>query len=124
MAGGVALNCVANGKILKENIFENIWIQPASGDAGGSLGAALGFYFEHLNKERKLNDKNMDLMKNTYLGPKFENSKIEKDLKQLNAKYDYFNDENLTDFIAQKLSIGKVVGWFGKNGVWAKSTWK
>ena len=112
LAGGVALNCVANGKIHKENLFENIWIQPASGDAGGSLGAALGFYFEHLNKERKLNDKNMDLMKNTYLGPKFENSKIEKDLKQLNAKYDYFNDENLTDFIAQKLSIGKVVGWF------------
>ena len=71
MAGGVALNCVANGKVLKEKIFENIWVQPAAGDAGGSLGAALAYWHQELNQKRKINPN--DSMKGSYLGPKFEN---------------------------------------------------
>ena len=71
LAGGVALNCVANGKIVKNNIFENVWIQPASGDAGGSIGAALGFWYQELSSLRKLNTSS-DSMSGSYLGPKFD----------------------------------------------------
>ena len=78
MAGGVALNCVANGKILKEKIFKNIWIQPAAGDAGGSLGAALGLWHKELKKERLLPLK--DNMKGSYLGPSFNEEEIETEL--------------------------------------------
>ena len=82
--GGCALNCVANGKILKEKIFENIWIQPAAGDAGGSLGAALAYWHHELEKPRvEFKDK----MKGSYLGPKFENDFIEQKLKSLKANY-------------------------------------
>ncbi len=84
MAGGVALNCVANGKILKEKIFDNIWIQPAAGDAGGSLGAALAYWYRELKNPRKIFK---DQMKGAYLGPKFDNVFIEKQLTNLNAKY-------------------------------------
>ena len=80
MAGGVALNCVANGKILKEKIFENIWIQPAAGDAGGSLGAAMAYWYNELGKER-INSK--DLMNCSYLGPEYSNEEIQKTLKIL-----------------------------------------
>ena len=71
MAGGVALNCVANGKILKNNIFDNIWVQPAAGDAGGSLGAALAFWYHELGKKRSL-PSGLDNMKGSYLGPIFQ----------------------------------------------------
>ena len=75
MAGGVALNCVANGKILKKNIFENIWLQPAAGDAGGSLGAALAFWHQELGNKRKI-VKTGDDMKGSYLGPSFKEMKL------------------------------------------------
>ena len=82
LAGGVALNCVANGKILKNKIFENIWIQPAAGDAGGSLGAALAYWHHELEKPREIFE---DQMKGSYLGPKYENDEIEVQLKKLEA---------------------------------------
>ena len=85
LAGGVALNCVANGKILKNNIFKNIWIQPAAGDAGGSLGAALAFWHIELNKERISNNK--DVMKGSYLGPSFSDEEIQKSLNNIGAKF-------------------------------------
>ena len=112
LAGGVALNCVANGKILKDKNFENIWIQPAAGDAGGSLGTALAYWHQDLNKSRnkKINDK--DQMKGSYLGPKFDNNLIEEKLNILNAKFEKFNEENLIKTIAKELSNGKTVGWF------------
>ena len=84
LAGGVALNCVANGKIVKEKIFNDIWIQPAAGDAGGSLGAALAYWYRELKKPRK---KFEDQMKGSYLGPKFDNNVIEQKLKDLKANF-------------------------------------
>ena len=111
MAGGVALNCVANGKILKNKIFENIWIQPAAGDAGGSLGAALALWYKEFNNKRSIK-LNIDQMKGSYLGPSFKNHEIEKILKSLNAKYIREDDENLNQIIANELNNGKIVGWF------------
>ena len=110
MAGGVALNCVANGKILKNKIFENIWIQPAAGDAGGSLGAALAYWHPELGNKRKTNPK--DSMKGSYLGPSFENSVIEKELISLKATFKKHSEEDLTNILAKKLSAEKTVGWF------------
>jgi carbamoyltransferase len=110
MAGGVALNCVANGKILKEKLFDKIWIQPAAGDAGGSLGAALAYWFQELNKERKTN-KN-DSMQGSYLGPKFNNSIIERELLSLNANFKKYSDDELIKVLASELSKEKTVGWF------------
>jgi carbamoyltransferase len=109
LAGGVALNCVANGKILKNNIFKNIWIQPAAGDAGGSLGAALGYWYKELGKERK-NYK--DQMRGSYLGPSFDNNEIEKKLKSMNAKFIKLEDEKLIETVSKELSNEKTVGWF------------
>ncbi|MDC1092826.1 carbamoyltransferase [Pelagibacteraceae bacterium] len=109
LAGGVALNCVANGKILKENIFENIWIQPAAGDAGGSLGAALAYWYHELQMPR--NDYK-DQMKGSYLGPKFENSLIENNLKNLKANYKKLNPSEIVSITAKELSKEKTVGWF------------
>ena len=83
MAGGVALNCVSNGNILKKKIFKNILIQPASGDAGGSLGAALNYWFIHFNQKREVNK---NLMKGSYLGPVFEETEIQNKLEKLNAR--------------------------------------
>ena len=110
LAGGVALNCVANGKIFKSKLFKNIWIQPASGDAGGALGAALGFYYENLNNNR-LTD-NLDKMKFSYLGPKFTNEKIKEDLKKLNGVFKECNDDEIINITAKCLASGKVIGWF------------
>ena len=111
MAGGVALNCVANGKILKNKIFENIWIQPAAGDAGGSLGAALGFWYQELDKKRTPSLEN-DEMKGSFLGPSFDNDEIENDLKELEAKYEKKNDNDLISLVADELKNNKIIGWF------------
>ncbi len=110
-AGGVALHCVANGKILKNNLFENIWIQPAAGDAGGSLGAALAFWYKELGKKRIL-ESGEDQMRGSYLGPSFDDHQIEKTLKSLNGKYTKLDEENLISTIADQIKNGKVVGWF------------
>ena len=110
MAGGVALNCVANGKILKEKIFENIWVQPAAGDAGGSLGAALAYWHQELRHERKTNPK--DSMSGSYLGPKFENFTIEKELLSIGANFQKKTEEDLLSVLANELSKEKTVGWF------------
>lgn len=109
LAGGVALNCVANGKLLRENIFENIWIQPASGDAGGAVGAALAAYYLMLDQPRKV-DVN-DSMKGAYLGPEYNQEDIEKRLASVGAKFEIVTDEDLIDFTAQALAEGKAVGW-------------
>jgi carbamoyltransferase len=110
MAGGVALNCVANGKILKEGIFEDIWFQPAAGDAGGSLGAALAYWHHELKKERKVNL--TDSMEGSYLGPKFENDSIEKELQSLNANFKKYKEDDLIAVTAKELSEEKTIGWF------------
>ena len=110
MAGGVALNCVANGKILKEKIFEKIWIQPAAGDAGGALGAALGFWYKELKKERVEPFK--DEMKGSYLGPSYNVDEIEKNLKNLGSTYQKLSEEELLKIAAQELSNQKTIGWF------------
>ncbi len=110
LAGGVALNCVANGKILKNNIYKNIWIQPAAGDAGGALGAAMGFWHQELKKERIVSKK--DNMKGSYLGPIYNDSKVEEILKSINANYNKHEENQLIDIIANEISKGKTVGWF------------
>ena len=111
MAGGVALNCVANGKILKNNIFENIWIQPAAGDAGGSLGAALALWYHELGNKRNPSS-NRDEMSGSYLGPSFDENQVENTLKSLNAKYEKQSEENLISLVANQLKNQKTVGWF------------
>ena len=110
LAGGVALNCVANGKILKEKIFDNIWIQPAAGDAGGSLGAALAlWHVDQFNKrEINLNDD----MKGSYLGTEFTQEEIEKELKLIGAYFEIFNYEDLINKTSEFLSNEKIIGWF------------
>ena len=110
LAGGVALNCVANGKILKNNLYKNIWIQPAAGDAGGALGAALGFWYQELGNKRTAN-KN-DSMQGSYLGPSFKDQEVEKLLSSLNANFKKYDENQLMDITAQELSKGKTVGWF------------
>tara|TARA_B100000029_G_scaffold512563_1_gene609554 strand:- start:3149 stop:4987 length:1839 start_codon:yes stop_codon:yes gene_type:complete len=110
MAGGVALNCVANGKILKNKIFDNIWIQPAASDAGGALGAALGLWHKELKKDRSLVPK--DEMQGSYLGPEFTNEEIEKELNVLGAKYKKLDEEKLLTTVAKELTNEKTIGWF------------
>ncbi len=110
LAGGVALNCVANGKILKEQIFDNIWIQPAAGDAGGSLGAALGYWHNELNMKRTTDNK--DTMRCGKLGPMYSNNDIKIFLEKINANYKILEKDNLLDFTSDKLIEGKVIGWF------------
>ena len=109
LAGGVALNCVANGKILKEKVFKDIWIQPAAGDAGGALGAALAYWHRELEKPRNILK---DQMKGSYLGPKFSESEIENILKKLNANYEKKSTDQTTERVAQELANNKIVGWF------------
>ena len=110
MAGGVALNCVANGKILKENIFENIWIQPAAGDAGGALGAALSLWHKELGKKRI--PSKQDGMQGSYLGPSFSNHEIEESLISLKAKFKKLPDQDLLEVTANELAKEKTIGWF------------
>ncbi len=109
LAGGVALNCVANGKILREKIFDDIWIQPAAGDAGGSLGAALAYWHHELKKPRT-NFK--DQMKGAYLGPKFSDKHIEDQLNKLKCKFDKKTSKEISLIVAKELSNSKTVGWF------------
>lgn len=110
LAGGVALNCVANGKILKEKIFDNIWVQPAAGDAGGSLGAALALWYIEQNNPRTID--NEDSMQGSYLGPKYLQKDIEEQLDAAGAKYEIFKDEELLDKTATDIANEEAIGWF------------
>ena len=109
LAGGVALNCVANGKILKEKIFDNLWIQPAAGDAGGSLGAALVYSYNELNNNRS---EFKDLMKGSYLGPDYDDEEIESVLKKNKAKYTKYSENEVLKLVSTYLRDNKAVGWF------------
>ena len=110
LAGGVALNCVANGKLLRERVFENIWIQPAAGDAGGALGAALGAYHIMLGKARPRCD-GIDRMNGSYLGPSYAQDDIERRLSTAGAVFTTVSDDQVTELTAQALADGKAVGW-------------
>jgi len=112
LAGGVALNCVSNAKLLETGIFKNIYIQPASGDAGGALGAALAANYIYFGLKRDI-DQTVDLMNGTYLGPYYCDKEIEVLNKKVKAKFELYQDFNeLSNFIAQKISEGNVIGWF------------
>ena len=110
MAGGVALNCVANGKILRDRAFKDIWIQPASGDAGGALGGALAVWHKELNNPRVVNPN--DAMQGSYLGPLYEQNSIEKELSKCGAKFKIVTEDEMIEQTAQALSDGKAIGWF------------
>jgi carbamoyltransferase len=110
LAGGVALNCVANGKILQEKIFDNIWIQPAAGDAGGSLGAALALWYIDQDNKRIVNKH--DNMQGSYLGNEFTQAEIEEQLKDIGAIFETFNYDELIDRTSEYLSKEKAIGWF------------
>ncbi|MDC0344524.1 carbamoyltransferase [Pelagibacteraceae bacterium] len=110
LAGGVALNCVANGKLLKKSFFKNFWIQPASGDAGGSLGAALAFWHKELDQPRNITTS--DKMKGSYLGPNFQETEIRKKLLELHANFKELKDDELIEIVANELKNQKTVGWF------------
>ena len=110
LAGGVALNCVANGKILAAKIFDNIWVQPAAGDAGGSLGATLALWHLDQGNERKINLD--DDMKGSYLGPEFTQNQIEEELNSIGAIYESVNYEKLINLTSEYLSNEKAIGWF------------
>jgi carbamoyltransferase len=111
LAGGVALNCVANGKILRDGQFENIWIQPAAGDAGGSLGAALAAYHLHCGRSRSVTD-GRDAMQGSYLGPVFQQEEIERRIAQVGARFDTLSDDALLESTVGALLEGKAIGWF------------
>jgi len=110
LAGGVALNCVANGKVWREHRFRNIWIQPASGDAGGALGAALAGYHQFLGQPRRI--EGQDLMNGSYLGPSFSQQEIESRLAAAGARFEVCDDETLLNASADALAAGKALGWF------------
>ncbi len=111
LAGGVALNCVANGKLLRSGLYENIWIQPAAGDAGGALGASLIIYHHYYSQP--LPNKNCkDLQKGSYLGPSYSNNEIKKFLDMHQCTYHYKNREMLLDIVSDLISEKKVIGWF------------
>jgi carbamoyltransferase len=110
LAGGVALNCVANGKVWRDRRFENIWIQPAAGDAGGAIGAALATYHQFLKQPRII--EGQDLMHGSYLGPSFSQNEIERRLTALGARFEVCDDETLIDASVDALVAGKALGWF------------
>jgi carbamoyltransferase len=110
MAGGVALNCVGNGRILREGPFKGMWIQPAAGDAGGAVGAALTAWYQYEDQPRRATGS--DQMKGSYLGPTHSNAEIEEFLRQIDAPYELLNEQMLCDRVARELADGKVVGWF------------
>jgi carbamoyltransferase len=110
LAGGVALNCVANGKVLRDGKFDNVWIQPAAGDAGGALGAALAIHHIHLDQHRAVDG--TDKMRGSYLGPCFEQADIERRLTAAGAKFSVLTDAQLFETSAAALAEGKALGWF------------
>jgi len=110
LAGGVALNCVANGKILEAKIFDNIWVQPAAGDAGGSLGAALALW--HIEQKNPREISLSDDMQGSYLGPEYSQKQIEDQLDKAGAKYKTLNEEDLIEKVADNISKGDAIGWF------------
>jgi len=111
LAGGVALNCVANGKVLREGMFDKVWIQPASGDAGGSLGAALAAYHIYKDQPRYLNGA-PDAMQGSYLGPEYGGNEIADRLGRAGAKFTHVSDEEMIDRTATALAKGQAIGWF------------
>ena len=110
LAGGVALNCVANGKVLRDGAFDNVWVQPAAGDAGGALGAALAAWHTHLGQSRSVGA-NGDAMAGSYLGPDYEQAEIEARLTGAGARYSVVDDDALIDTVAQALAGEQAVGW-------------
>ena len=113
LAGGVALNCVANGKIIKEKIFENIWIQPASGDAGGSLGACLAYWHNQLNEDRPQKKENhSDNMCGSLLGPEFSDIEIKEFLDKNNVNFRKLDENELYQLVSDEIISGKAIGWF------------
>ena len=110
LSGGVALNCVGNGRVLREGPFSGLWIQPAAGDAGSALGAALNVHYSYLNQPRVCQGPS-DAMRGSYLGPRFSNQDIESSLQQLEASYERVEDSDLYRRVAQYLAEGKVIGW-------------
>jgi carbamoyltransferase len=126
LAGGVALNCVANGKLLREKIFNNIWIQPAAGDAGGAVGAALGAYYMKFNQPRNIS-KDLDGMKGSYLGPEYSQQEIEISLKNYGGVFETYSSNEMIEIAAQALVDGKAIGWmngrmeFGPRSLGARS---
>ena len=111
LAGGVALNCVSNGKLLRSGLFDDIYIQPAAGDAGGALGCALIGWYQHLGNERHADGKN-DFMKGAYLGPEFSNDEIKEYLDKKGYSYQKLEDKDLPGHIADLIADQKVIGWF------------
>jgi carbamoyltransferase len=111
LAGGVALNCVCNGKILEDRTFEKIWVQPAAGDAGGALGAAFMAYHGHFGYKRKVS-RSHDKMHGSYLGPKYRNQDVESRLKASGATFELLDEETIISNTAKALADGKAVGWF------------
>ena len=111
LAGGVALNCVANGKILREGIFDQLWVQPASGDAGGALGAALVGYHTFFDKPRRVSASEADGMHGSYLGPVFEQASIDAALRKIGARFSTWEEAELVDITARALAEGQAVGW-------------
>ena len=111
MAGGVALNCVGNGRLLREGPFEDIWVQPSAGDAGGALGAALTIWHHYLDKPREVNGKE-DKQYGSYLGPHFTKDEIKKFLDEKNNAYREYTEEDLCEDVAKRLEKGEIIGWF------------
>ncbi len=112
LAGGVALNCVANGKVLRDGRFQNIWIQPAAGDAGGALGAALAAYHLYLSQPRTLSEGGRDAMQGSYLGPSFQQEEIEQRLLAVGARFKVLDDQAIIEACATALAEEKALGWF------------
>ena len=111
LAGGVALNCVANGRLLREGPFQEVWIQPAASDAGGALGVALFVWHQYLSNERKV-VLGQDSQKGSYLGPAFDNPQIESFLKEIKADYEFVPDRDLSERVADLIIEQNVIGWF------------
>lgn len=111
LAGGVALNCVGNGRILREGVFKNLWIQPAAGDAGGAVGAAYSAWHQ-LEERPRVVRRGKDSMRGGYLGPKFQDEEIESFLFETGAIYEKLDEEILLSRVANELASGKVIGWF------------
>ena len=111
LAGGVALNCVGNGRILRDGPFERIWVQPAAGDAGGALGAALLAWYQYLGNERNVNEKK-DSLQGSYLGPEFDNNTVRQYLDKNRISYKELSSQELVEQIADFIAEGKVIGWF------------